>query len=74
MGVVCSSKILVNIHWTTRHHIPEDSTLHRHCCENPRSKTERKRQLGRPRHRGEENINMGLKEIKYEDVDRFNVA
>jgi hypothetical protein len=62
------------MHWTTQYHILEDSTLHRHCCENLRSKSEGKRKLGRPKHRREENINMGLKEIKYEDVDRFYVA
>jgi hypothetical protein len=34
---VRSSKISVNVYQTTRRHIPEDSTLHAHRCENLRS-------------------------------------
>jgi hypothetical protein len=30
---------------------------------------ERKRPLGRPRHRWEDNIRMGLRETRWEDVD-----
>jgi hypothetical protein len=32
--VACSSKTLVDFKWTTRCYIPEDRTLHNHCCEN----------------------------------------
>jgi hypothetical protein len=35
--VACSSKMLVNFQWTTQRYIPEDRTLHNHCCENLKS-------------------------------------
>jgi hypothetical protein len=34
MQVTCSSETLVNFHWTTQWHIPQNRTLHNHCCEN----------------------------------------
>jgi hypothetical protein len=34
MEAVFASETSVNIYQTTRRHIPEDSTLHSHCCEN----------------------------------------
>ena len=37
-------------------------------------KPERKRPLGRPRRRWEDNIKMDLKEIGWEDVDWIDVA
>jgi hypothetical protein len=37
MEVTCSPEISVDIHWTTRHYIPKDRTLHSHCCENLKS-------------------------------------
>jgi hypothetical protein len=33
----CSSKTSVDFQWTTWHYIPEDSTLHNHCCKNLKS-------------------------------------
>jgi hypothetical protein len=32
-----SFKMPVNFHQATKPHIPEDSTLHNHCCENCKS-------------------------------------
>jgi hypothetical protein len=37
MEKVCSSEIPVNFYQITSHHIPEGSTLHSHCSENPTS-------------------------------------
>jgi hypothetical protein len=37
-------------------------------------KPERKRSVGRPRCRGEDNIRMGLREIGWEDVDWIHLA
>jgi hypothetical protein len=37
-------------------------------------KPERKRPLGRPRHRWEGNITINLKGIRYEDVDWINLS
>jgi hypothetical protein len=37
MGATCSSETLVDFHWTTQCYIPEDMTLHNHCCENLKS-------------------------------------
>jgi hypothetical protein len=37
MEAMCSSETSVNIQRTTRHYIPEDGTLHNHCCENLKS-------------------------------------
>jgi hypothetical protein len=34
MGVTRFSKKSVDVQQTTQHHIPEDRTLHYHCCEN----------------------------------------
>jgi hypothetical protein len=34
MEVTCSSEISVAFQRTTRHYLPEDRTLHNHCCEN----------------------------------------
>jgi hypothetical protein len=34
MEAMCSSEMSVDLQWTTRHYIPEDRTLHNHCCEN----------------------------------------
>jgi hypothetical protein len=31
---ICSSKTLVDFQQTTQHYIPEDWTLHNHCCKN----------------------------------------
>jgi hypothetical protein len=37
MEAICSSETSVATQQTTRHHIPEDDTLHSHCCENLKS-------------------------------------
>jgi hypothetical protein len=37
-------------------------------------KPERKRSLGRPRHRWVNNIKMDLREIGWDDMDRIDVA
>ena len=37
-------------------------------------KPEGKRQLGRPRHRWEDNIKMELQEVGFEDMDWIDVA
>jgi hypothetical protein len=37
LEVTCSSKALVDLKWTTLCYIPEDRTLHNHCCENLKS-------------------------------------
>jgi hypothetical protein len=37
MEAICSSEMSVNFQRTTRRYIPEDSTLHNHCCENLKS-------------------------------------
>jgi hypothetical protein len=37
MEETCSSKTMVDLQWTTRHHIPEDRTLHNHRGENLKS-------------------------------------
>jgi hypothetical protein len=37
MRTTCSSETLVDSQRTTRPYIPEDTTLHNHCCENLRS-------------------------------------
>jgi hypothetical protein len=37
MGAVCSSETSVETQRTTRRQIPEDGTLHNHCCENLKS-------------------------------------
>jgi hypothetical protein len=37
MEAICSSETSVETHLTTRHHIPEDDTLHNHRCENLKS-------------------------------------
>jgi hypothetical protein len=34
---ICSSETSADFQRTARHYIPEDSTLHNHCCENPKS-------------------------------------
>jgi hypothetical protein len=34
MEAICSSETLVASQQTTRHHIPEDDTIHNHRCEN----------------------------------------
>jgi hypothetical protein len=34
MEAKCSSKTVADFQWTTWYYIPEDSTLHNHCCEN----------------------------------------
>jgi hypothetical protein len=34
MEATCSSKMLVDFQWTTRHYIPENRVLHNHLCEN----------------------------------------
>jgi hypothetical protein len=34
MEAICSSETSVETQQTTRRHIPEDDTLHNHCCEN----------------------------------------
>jgi hypothetical protein len=39
MEAVCSSETLVTFYQTTQRLIPEDSTLHNHCCETPISNT-----------------------------------
>jgi hypothetical protein len=31
MGAICSSELLVDFQWATRHYIPEDNTLHDVC-------------------------------------------
>jgi hypothetical protein len=35
--VTCFSEMSVDFQWTTWHYIPEDRTLHNHCCENVKS-------------------------------------
>jgi hypothetical protein len=37
MEAICSSKTSVETQRTTQRHIPEDYTLHNHCCENLKS-------------------------------------
>jgi hypothetical protein len=37
MEAICSSERSVATQQTTRRHIPEDDTLHNHCCENLKS-------------------------------------
>jgi hypothetical protein len=37
MEAICSSETSVHFQQTTRRYIPEDSTLHNHCCENLKS-------------------------------------
>jgi hypothetical protein len=37
MEATCSSKMSVDFEWTTQRYIPEDRTLHNHCCENLKS-------------------------------------
>jgi hypothetical protein len=37
MEAICSSEKSVHFQWTTRRYIPEDRTLHNHCCENLKS-------------------------------------
>jgi hypothetical protein len=37
MKMICSSETSIDTQWTTRSYIPEDGTLHNHCCENLRS-------------------------------------
>jgi hypothetical protein len=37
MEAICSSETSVETQRTTRHHIPEDDTLHNHGCENLKS-------------------------------------
>jgi hypothetical protein len=37
MEAICSSETSVATQETTRRHIPEDATLHNHCCENLKS-------------------------------------
>jgi hypothetical protein len=39
MEAVCSSETLVETQRTTSRHIPDDNTLHNHCCENLKSYT-----------------------------------
>jgi hypothetical protein len=34
---ICSSETSVDTQWTTQRYIPEDGTLHNHCCENLKS-------------------------------------
>jgi hypothetical protein len=34
---VCFFETYVNFYWTKQHHIPQNSTLHGHCCENLKS-------------------------------------
>jgi hypothetical protein len=37
--VICFSEMFVGFHGTTRCYIPEDGTLHSHCCDNFKSNT-----------------------------------
>jgi hypothetical protein len=37
MVAICSSETSVDSQRTTQHYIPEDGTLHNHCCENLKS-------------------------------------
>jgi hypothetical protein len=37
MEAICSSETSVDTQLTTRRYIPEDGTLHNHCCENLKS-------------------------------------
>jgi hypothetical protein len=37
MEAICSTEILGDFQQTTWHYIPEDRTLHNHCCENIKS-------------------------------------
>jgi hypothetical protein len=39
MAVICSSETSVDTQRTTWRYIPEDGTLHNHCCENLKSCT-----------------------------------
>jgi hypothetical protein len=46
MEVICSSETSVATQQTTRHHIPEDDTLHNHRCENLKSHVVSYRRFG----------------------------
>jgi hypothetical protein len=37
MEAICSSRMSVSLHQSTQHYIPEDRSLHIHCCENLKS-------------------------------------
>ena len=43
-------------------------------CKDLARKSERKKPFGRPIHRWEDNTEMNLKEVGWEDVDWFNLA
>jgi hypothetical protein len=34
MEMISCSKMLANLQWTTWHYIPDNRTLHNHCCRN----------------------------------------
>jgi hypothetical protein len=35
LKMIWSSEVSADFYWTTLHWIPEDRTVHSHCCENP---------------------------------------
>jgi hypothetical protein len=74
MEAARTSETLINFYQTTWRYNPEDSHLlsifHvRFYLDRRRTVTEGTVPLGRPRHRWEDNIKMGLKIIGFEDED-----